>query len=99
MRVELRSGSPRSNRFRSMVALLCTAVGVAALVIVWQQPGFPEVPPQPVDRSVWVVNDEKLLVGRVNTGIGELDSAALLRSTSDILQDPLAPSRWDGVGR
>ena len=92
MRVELRSGSPRSTRFRTILALLCTAVGVAALVIVWQQPGFPEVPPQPVDRSVWVVNDNELLVGRVNTGIGELDSAALLRSTSDILQDPLAPA-------
>jgi hypothetical protein len=92
VRVELRSGSPRSTRFRTILALLCTAVGVAALVIVWQQPGFPEVPPQPVDRSVWVVNDNELLVGRVNTGIGELDSAALLRSTSDILQDPLAPT-------
>jgi hypothetical protein len=57
VRVELRSGSPRSTRFRTILALLCTAVGVAALVIVWQQPGFPEVPPQPVDRSVWVVND------------------------------------------
>ena len=52
---------------------------LATLVVAWRQPGFAEVPPAPDDRSVWVVNDERLLVGRINTGIAELDSAAVLR--------------------
>ena len=70
------------------VAAACSLLMLAGIVIAWQQPGFAQVPPQPVDRSVWVVNDVRLLVGRVNTGIGELDSAAALRGVSSIVQDP-----------
>ena len=54
----------------------------------WRQPGFAQVPPLRDDRAVWVVNDARLLVGRVNTRIGELDSAALTRGVSEVLQDP-----------
>ena len=45
-----------------------------------------------VDDSVWVVNDGSSLVGRINTGIGELDSAAAVRAASNILQDPTGQS-------
>ena len=79
-------------RWRRVVAIGCTIVGVAALLVAWQQPGFAEVPPQPIDTSVWVVNDDRLLVGRINTEIGELDSAAPLRGISDVLQDPIEQS-------
>ncbi|MET0965919.1 MAG: Ig-like domain-containing protein, partial [Nakamurella sp.] len=66
--------------------------GIAAIAVAWQQPGFPAVPPLSVDDSVWVVNEESSLVGRVNTGIGELDSAAAVRTASNILQDPTGQS-------
>ena len=87
-----RPTSRRASRWTTAVAIGCTLVGVAALVVAWQQPGFPEVPPQPVDTSVWVMNESRLLVGRVNTAIGELDSAAPVRGVSDVLQDPEQPS-------
>ncbi|MEP6559636.1 MAG: fibronectin type III domain-containing protein [Nakamurella sp.] len=45
-----------------------------------------------MDDSVWVVNESSSLVGRINTGIGELDSAAAVRTASNILQDPTAQS-------
>jgi hypothetical protein len=81
---------PRTNpRWRRVVAVGCTIVAAAALLVAWQQPGFPDVPPLPIDKSVWIVNDDRLLVGRVNTDIGELDSAAPLRGVSDVLQDPI----------
>ena len=70
------------------VAVACSLLLVAGAVLAWQRPGFAQVPPQPVDRSVWVVNDARLLVGRVNTGIGELDSATALRGASTVIQDP-----------
>lgn len=70
------------------VAVTCSLLVVAGVIVAWQRPGFAQVPPQPVDRSVWVVNDARLLVGRVNTGIGELDSATALRGVSTVIQDP-----------
>lgn len=70
------------------VAIVCSLLVVAGVVVAWQRPGFAQVPPRPVDRSVWVVNDSRLLVGRVNTGIGELDSATPLRGVSTVIQDP-----------
>lgn len=68
-------------------AVACSLLVVTGLIVAWQRPGFAEVPPEPVDRSVWVVNDDRLLVGRVNTGIGELDSATALRGPSTVIQD------------
>ena len=47
------------------------------------------MPPEPVDDSVWVANAGQQLVGRINTGIGELDSAAQVRLGADVLQDPV----------
>ncbi len=70
------------------VAVACSLVLVAAMIVAWQRPGFAEVPPQPVDATVWVVNNSRTAVGRVNAGIGELDSAALLRGVSQVVQDP-----------
>ncbi len=78
----------RRRPLRIAVAAVCSLVMIAGVVIIWQRPGFAQVPPQPVDSSVWVMNDSRLLVGRVNTGIGELDSAAQLRGVSQVLQDP-----------
>ncbi len=74
-------------RARPLLALTCSAAVLATLVVAWRQPGFAEVPPAPDDRSVWVMNDRRLLVGRINAGIAELDSAAVLRSVGDVLQD------------
>lgn len=71
------------------VAAAGSLLVLAGVIVAWQRPGFAQVPPQPVDRSVWVVNDSRLLVGRVNAGIGELDSAAVLRGVSSVVQDPL----------
>ena len=79
------------SRLRPLLALACSAIVLATLVVAWRQPGFAEVPPAPDDRSVWVVNDSRLLVGRINTGIGELDSAAVLRGATEVLQDPTEP--------
>ncbi|MET0863746.1 MAG: fibronectin type III domain-containing protein [Nakamurella sp.] len=79
---------PTGRRWRRWVALGCTAAGIAAITVAWQQPGFPAVPPLAVDDSVWVVNEDSALVGRINTGIGELDSATAVRAASNILQDP-----------
>ena len=76
------------SRARPLLAATCSAAVLATLVVAWRQPGFAEVPPAPDDRSVWVVNDARLLVGRINTGIAELDSGAVLRSAGDVLQDP-----------
>jgi hypothetical protein len=76
------------SRARPLLALTCAAAVLATLVVAWRQPGFAEVPPAPDDRSVWVVNESSLLVGRINTGIAELDSAAVLRGAGDVLQDP-----------
>ncbi len=80
---------PEGFRWRAPLAIGCAIAGVAALVVAWQQPGFPEVPPQSIDNSVWVVNAGKDQVGRINTGIGELDSAAPVRQGSEVLQDPM----------
>ena len=88
MGISVRTRPPGTSRWRALVAIGCTVVGVAALLVAWQQPGFPEVPPERVDTSVWVANDDRLLVGRINTAIGELDSAAPIRGISDVLQDP-----------
>ena len=76
------------SRARPLLALTCAAAVLATLVVAFRQPGFAEVPPAPDDRSVWVVNESSLLVGRINTGIAELDSAAVLRGAGDVLQDP-----------
>src|SRR5664279_6639167 len=76
------------SRARPLLALACSAILLTTFVVAWRQPGFAEVPPAPDDRSVWVVNDSRLLVGRINTGIGELDSAAVLRGATEVLQDP-----------
>lgn len=78
----------RRRPVTAAVAVACSLLVVAGVVVAWQRPGFAQVPPQPVDRSVWVVNDARLLVGRVNTGIGELDSATVLRAVSSVVQDP-----------
>ena len=80
--------SGRRHPVTVAIAAACSLIVLAGVVIAWQRPGFAEVPPQPVDRSVWVVNDARLLVGRVNTGIGELDSATALRGVSSVVQDP-----------
>ena len=94
LRPRPRSGSRwRTGRMaRTVITVTCIVAAVAALLVAWQQPGFPEVPPLPIDNSVWVVNDEQSLVGRVNTDIGELDSAATVRGLSDVLQDPIGQS-------
>ena len=65
----------------------------AAVLVAWNQPGFREIPPLPVDSSVWVVNGSKLLIGRINTEIGQLDSAVAVRADAAVLQEPnpLAP--------
>ena len=89
MGTELRPSARTGSRWQRVVAIGCTAVGVAALLVAWQQPGFPDVPPLAVDTSVWVANHDKQLVGRVNAEIGELDSAAPVRGASDVLQDPV----------
>ncbi len=75
------------SRSRPLLVLACAAAVLATFVVAWRQPGFAEVPPAPDDRSVWVVNDNRLLVGRINAGIAELDSAAVLRGASQVLQD------------
>lgn len=92
MGTQSRTRPTRHRRWRSVAAIGCTVASVAALLVAWQQPGFPEVPPQRVDTSIWVINDARSLVGRINTEIGELDSAAPVRGIADILQDPSGPS-------
>src|SRR6478735_1032410 len=81
-------GAVPRRRLAAAAAAACSLLLIAGVVVAWQRPGFAQVPPQPVDSSVWVMNDSRLLVGRVNTGIGELDSAALLRDVSEVVQDP-----------
>lgn len=88
MVTELRPTPRLGTRWRRSIAVGCTLAGIGALLLAWQQPGFPDVPPLANDTSVWVANDDRLLVGRVNTDIGELDSAAPVRGVSDVLQDP-----------
>ncbi len=78
----------RHSSLTVAVALAGTLLVLAGVVVAWQRPGFAQVPPEPKDGSVWVTNDSRLLVGRVNTGIGELDSATALRGVSEVLQDP-----------
>ena len=80
---------PRPRRRTSLLVLGCVLGLIGAMYLAWQQPGFPEVPPEPVDDSVWVANAGQQLVGRINTGIGELDSAAQVRLGADVLQDPV----------
>ncbi len=92
MGTELRPRPRSGSRWRTVAAVGCTLAGVAVLLLAWQQPGFPEVPPLPMDKSVWVVNANLSLVGRVNTDIGELDSATAIRGPSDVLQDPIGQS-------
>ena len=92
MGIELRPPPRTGSRWHRVVAIGCTVVGVAALLVAWQQPGFPDVPPLPVDTSVWIANDDQLLIGRVNTEIGELDSAVAVRGISEVLQDPIEQS-------
>ena len=87
-----RDREPTGHRRRRFAALCCVLAGLAAIAVAWQQPGFPAVPPLSVDDSVWVVNEGDSLVGRINTDIGELDSAAAVRTASNILQDPAAQS-------
>ena len=82
-------------RARPLAIIALAAALVATIVVAWRQPGFAQVPPLRDDRAVWVVNDARLLVGRVNTRIGELDSAALTSGVSEVLQDPVS----SGAGR
>ena len=70
------------------VAVVCSLVLVAGVLVAWQRPGFAQVPPEPVDGAVWVLKNDGPYIGRVNTGIGELDSAALLPAESTVVQDP-----------
>ena len=99
MRVELRSGSPRSTRFRTILALLCTAVGVAALVIVWQQPGFPEVPPA-AGRPFGLGGQRRRAARRPGehrhrrTRLRGAAARHVRRSAG-----PAGSRRWNGVGR
>jgi hypothetical protein len=84
-RAARRSSSPGG---RVVVALAMSCALGAALVVAWNQPGFPAVPPLPVDRSVWVVNGSDLLIGRINPDIGQLDSAVQVRANTEVVQEP-----------
>ncbi len=77
-------------RARPLAVVALAAALVATIVVAWRQPGFAQVPPLRDDRAAWVVNDARLLVGRVNTRIGELDSAALTSGVSEVVQDPIS---------
>ncbi|MFN8198840.1 MAG: fibronectin type III domain-containing protein [Nakamurella multipartita] len=85
----LRATTLRRSPLGVAMAAACCVALVAGVIIAWQRPGFAQVPPQPVDTSVWVLrNQGTAYLGRINTGIGELDSAAALRGVSQVLQDP-----------
>ena len=88
MAVLPRPRRPAAPFWRTGTAIVATIVVVAAVVVAWTSPGFREIPPLPVDRSVWVVNSSQLLVGRINTEIGQLDSATLIRAAADVIQEP-----------
>lgn len=82
------TSSGRRSPLGPAVAVVCSLVLVAGVIVAWQRPGFAQVPPEPVDGAVWVLKNDGPYIGRVNTGIGELDSAALLPAESTVVQDP-----------
>ena len=80
--------SGRRSPLAYAVAAVCSLVLVAGVIVAWQRPGFAQVPPEPVDGAVWVLKNDGPYVGRINTGIGELDSATALPAPSTVVQDP-----------
>jgi len=60
-----------------------TALGVVAV----RQSGFPQRPPVPQERSLWVVNSDRSLIGRINPEVAQLDSAIAIKGAVSVLQD------------
>ena len=81
----------RAGRLRRVVALVFGLVGALVVglvtVLAVRSDGYATTSVDLTQRSVWVTNAEKFMVGRLNRQINELDSAAILDSPDmDVLQ-------------
>src|SRR5664279_3959457 len=86
------AAAPRS-RWRSRRVWILGVVGalVASMLVVLavSAEGYPVTDVNLADSSVWVTNDAKGVVGRVNRQIDELNSSVKANKPSfDVLQDP-----------
>ncbi len=84
-----RVGALLRTRARYLVAglavLAVAGIGFQAV----REPGFAQIPPVPSDRSVWIANADRSLVGRVNPSSAQLDSALAVKGSVTLLQDPV----------
>ncbi|SDO40106.1 Fibronectin type III domain-containing protein [Nakamurella panacisegetis] len=91
----LRPALSRVRRYASRigpgrgVAGVCAVALVGIGVVAATQHGFAQQPPAPVNRSAWVLNADKSLVGRINPSAAELDSALTVRGSVALFQDPV----------
>ncbi|MEO8906559.1 MAG: Ig-like domain-containing protein, partial [Microbacteriaceae bacterium] len=80
----------RGRKTIASVAVIAVLVGVPLTAAVMHK-GFPVSDVNLDTRDVWVTNGEKLLAGRLNHQIGELDAAVSgAASTIDVLQNSAA---------
>lgn len=76
------------GRIGQSVAALSVLGLIAVGVVAAHQPGFPQQPPVPVNRSIWVADADRSLVGRINPAAGQLDSALTVKGSVEVIQDP-----------
>ncbi|UOQ88819.1 Ig-like domain-containing protein [Agromyces endophyticus] len=77
----------RAHKSLAVTVVLAVLAGVPLTLAVLHQ-GFPVTDPDLHARNVWVTNGEKLLAGRLNRQIEELDAAvATASSDADVFQD------------
>lgn len=69
------------------VAAVCVLALVGLVVMALRQPGFPQVPPTPQDRSIWLQSDDRGLVGRADLVSARLDSALAVKGSVRLIQD------------
>lgn len=70
------------------MAILAVLATAALTFQALREPGFPQTPPAPIDRSTWIAHDDRSLVGRVNPTSAQLDSALVVEGDVRLIQDP-----------